>query len=218
MTRSANVSVVVHRLEEVVPVQEVTKVKRRELVMASPFPVLKAVRLLLLVVIPSVALPTCKSSTTPQHSHLYVSAYILTPSSLLPLLFSTCSHGQTFVPVNLDKIQHWINRGLLDPSRPITAKELYETRCIHSLKDGVKILGEGANHLEIPVNLIVSRASQTAISAIETAGGSVECRYYTPLSLRALVKPHKFAGKILPRPADPIAKKDLGKFHIMPML
>ncbi|KAJ1019125.1 hypothetical protein NDA18_006274 [Ustilago nuda] len=118
-------------------------------------------------------------------------------------------HGQTFVPVNLDKIQHWINRGLLDPSRPITAKELYETRCIHSLKDGVKILGEGANHLETPVNLIVSRASQTAISAIETAGGSVECRYYTPLSLRALVKPHKFAGKILPRPADPIAKKDL---------
>lgn len=118
-------------------------------------------------------------------------------------------HGQTFVAVNLDKIQHWIDRGLLDPSRPITAKELYETRCIHSLKDGVKILGEGANHLEAPVNLIVSRASQSAIQAIEAAGGSVECRYYTPLSLRALVKPHKFAGKILPRPADPINKKDL---------
>ncbi|CDS01911.1 related to MRPL10-mitochondrial ribosomal protein, large subunit [Sporisorium scitamineum] len=116
---------------------------------------------------------------------------------------------QTYVAVNLDKIQHWINRGLLDPSRPITAKELYETRCIHSLKDGVKILGEGAPHLESPVNLIVSRASQSAISAIEAVGGSVECRYYTPLSLRALVKPHKFAGKILPRPADPINKKDL---------
>lgn len=118
-------------------------------------------------------------------------------------------HGQTYVAVNLDKIQHWINRGLLDASRPITAKELYETRCIHSLKDGVKILGEGANHLESAVNLVVSRASQSAIAAIEAAGGSVECRYYTPLSLRALVKPHKFAGKILPRPADPIAKKDL---------
>ncbi|GAC75736.1 mitochondrial/chloroplast ribosomal protein L15/L10 [Moesziomyces antarcticus T-34] len=118
-------------------------------------------------------------------------------------------HGQTYVPVNLDKIQHWIDRGLLDPSRPITAKELYETRCIHSLKDGVKILGEGATHLESPLNLVVSRASQSAIAAIEAKGGSVECRYYTPLSLRALVKPHKFAGKILPRPADPIAKKDL---------
>ncbi|KAJ9474768.1 54S ribosomal protein L10, mitochondrial [Pseudozyma hubeiensis] len=118
-------------------------------------------------------------------------------------------HGQTFVPVNLDKIQHWIDRGLLDPSRPITAKELYETRCVHSLKDGVKILGEGANFLESPINLIVSRASQSAIDAIEKAGGSVECRYYTPLSLRALVKPHKFAGKILPRAADPINKKDL---------
>ncbi|PWY98715.1 ribosomal protein L15 [Testicularia cyperi] len=118
-------------------------------------------------------------------------------------------HGQTFVPVNLDKIQHWIDRGLLNPSQPITAKELYETRCIHSLKDGVKILGEGATHLEAPVNLVVSRASQSAIAAIEAAGGSIECRYYTPLSLRALVKPHKFVGKIPPRPADPIAKKDL---------
>ncbi|EST08986.1 Ribosomal protein L18e/L15P [Kalmanozyma brasiliensis GHG001] len=118
-------------------------------------------------------------------------------------------HGQTFVAVNLDKIQHWIDRDLLDPSRPITAKELYETRCIHSLKDGVKILGEGAQHLADPVNLVVSRASQSAIEAIEKAGGSVECRYYTPLSLRALVKPHKFAGKILPRSPDPINKKDL---------
>ncbi|SPO27881.1 related to MRPL10 - mitochondrial ribosomal protein, large subunit [Ustilago trichophora] len=118
-------------------------------------------------------------------------------------------HGQTYVPVNLDKIQHWINRGLLDPSRPITARELYETRCIHSLKDGVKILGEGSTHLESSINLVVSRASQSAIAAVEAVGGSVECRYYTPLSLRALVKPHKFAGKILPRPADPIAKKDL---------
>lgn len=73
----------------------------------------------------------------------------------------------------------------------------------------MKILGDGANHLESPVNLVVSRASQTAIAAIEGKGGSVECRYYTPLSLRALVKPHKFVGKILPRTADPIAKKDL---------
>lgn len=104
----------------------------------------------------------------------------------------------------------------MDPSRPITAKELYETRCIHSLKDGVKILGEGATHLEAPLNLVVSRASQSAIAAIEAKGGSVECRYYTPLSLRALVKPHKFAGKILPRPADPIAKKDLGTFASLP--
>ncbi|PWN51327.1 ribosomal protein L15 [Violaceomyces palustris] len=117
--------------------------------------------------------------------------------------------GQKYVPVNLDRLQHWIDRGLIDPSRPITAKELYETRCIHNLRDGVKILGEGAKHLRDPVNLVVSRASQSVIEAVEALGGSVECRYYNKLSLRALVKPEKFVGRRRPKPADPIAKKDL---------
>ncbi|KAN0061923.1 YmL10 [Thecaphora frezii] len=118
-------------------------------------------------------------------------------------------HAQKYVPVNLDKIQHWIDRGLLDPSAPITAKELYETRCIHSLRDGVKILGDGAGHLVTPINVVVNRASRSAIEVIEALGGSVECRYYNKLSLTALVKPHKFAGRLMPRPADPTSKKDL---------
>ncbi|EPQ26367.1 uncharacterized protein PFL1_06015 [Pseudozyma flocculosa PF-1] len=118
-------------------------------------------------------------------------------------------NAQKYVPVNLDKIQHWIDRGLLDPSEPITAKELFETRCIHSLRDGVKVLGEGAGHLQTPINLVVNRASQSAIAAIEALGGSVECRYYNKLSLTALVKPQKFIGKLMPRPADPVSKKDL---------
>lgn len=43
--------------------------------------------------------------------------------------------------VNLDTIQSWINQGRLDPSRPITLKELVKSRCIHGIKDGVKLLG-----------------------------------------------------------------------------
>ena len=190
----------------------VTKVRKHEQETANPYLVLKVVKLLLLVVTPREDSTMCKLPSS--FPYPLFSSSLITSTHTFPLISVSLyfSHGQTFVPVNLDKIQHWINRGLLDPSRPITAKELYETRCIHSLKDGVKILGEGATHLEVPINLVVSRASQTAIAAVEAVGGSVECRYYTPLSLRALVKPHKFAGKILPRAADPIAKKDLGKF------
>lgn len=45
-------------------------------------------------------------------------------------------------PLNLDRLQHWIDRGLIDPTKPITMRELYETRCVHGVKEGVKLLGD----------------------------------------------------------------------------
>lgn len=45
-------------------------------------------------------------------------------------------------PVNLDRIQSWIDQGRLDPSKPITMKELHKSRCLHGVKrHGVKLLG-----------------------------------------------------------------------------
>lgn len=133
--------------------------------------------------------------------------------SLTFALCSLSSHARDYAPVNLDKIQHWIDSGLLDPSQPIDASYLLHSRCIHQVKDGVKVLGDGAAYLRTPITLIVSRASQSAIQAIEKVGGNVECRYYTDLGLRALVKPHKWTekGKPLPRDAMPIKKRDLSE-------
>jgi large subunit ribosomal protein L15 len=42
--------------------------------------------------------------------------------------------------VNLDRIQSWIDQGRLDPSKPITVKQLTSSRCLHGVKDGVKLL------------------------------------------------------------------------------
>ncbi len=43
-------------------------------------------------------------------------------------------------PLNLDRVQNWVDQGRLDPSKPITVKELVESRCLHGVKDGVKLL------------------------------------------------------------------------------
>jgi len=44
-------------------------------------------------------------------------------------------------PINLDRIQSWIDQGRLDPSKPITMKELKSSRCLHGVKrHGVKLL------------------------------------------------------------------------------
>ena len=50
------------------------------------------------------------------------------------------------MPVNVDRLQHWIDRGLLDPSRPITARELYESSrtqasAVLPLEVGERLLG-----------------------------------------------------------------------------
>lgn len=63
--------------------------------------------------------------------------------------------------------------------------------------------------LQSPIHVIVSKASQVAIEQIENMGGSILCKYYTANTLRALVKPHKYEGKLIPRDATPISKREL---------
>jgi large subunit ribosomal protein L15 len=91
-------------------------------------------------------------------------------------------------PINLDRIQSWIDQGRIDPTRPITLKELADSRCLHGVKDGVKLLARGRDDLKTPINILVSRASATAIEAVEALGGKVTTRYYTKPAIRRILK------------------------------
>ncbi|KAG4439844.1 hypothetical protein IFR05_004693 [Cadophora sp. M221] len=91
-------------------------------------------------------------------------------------------------PINLNKIQEWIDQGRIDPTQPITLKELVETRCMHGIKDGVKLLARGKGDLKTPINILVSRASTAAIEAVEAAGGKVTTRYYTKPSIKRILQ------------------------------
>ncbi|GAA5858472.1 hypothetical protein JCM8547_007322 [Rhodosporidiobolus lusitaniae] len=124
----------------------------------------------------------------------------------------TNPNKEQLMPLNLDRLQHWIDRGLIDPSRPITMRELYETRCVHGVKDGVKLLGDGADNLTTPnLHITVSKASKSAIEAVERLGGTLIARYENRLTLRALVRPESFylKGRALPGKADPVSRRDL---------
>ncbi|KAF3047132.1 YmL10 [Didymella heteroderae] len=92
-------------------------------------------------------------------------------------------------PINLDRIQSWIDQGRLDPSKPITMKELNKSRCLHGVKrHGVKLLAKNPEALTTPINIIVSRASAEAISRIEALGGSVTTRFYSPTSIKRVLR------------------------------
>jgi len=127
--------------------------------------------------------------------------------------------------VNLSKISNWIAQGRIDPSRPITIKELRESRCVTNIKDGVKLLANGSEDVQTPMNVIISRASAQAIAAIESAGGTVATRYYTNMAIRRICQGkmdpvHSLQSKLpeeqwgarrkcLYRLPDPTSRKDI---------
>ncbi|KAI9367404.1 ribosomal protein L18e/L15P [Aspergillus egyptiacus] len=125
-------------------------------------------------------------------------------------------------PANLDRIQEWIDQGRIDPTKPITVRELAQSRCIHNPKEGVKLLARGVEKpstptatsistttsesesqsaeqqqqqqeqlntiLKQPIHLVVSRASASAIAAVEAAGGTVTTRFYTKSAIARIMK------------------------------
>ncbi|KAF1962186.1 ribosomal protein L15 [Byssothecium circinans] len=91
-------------------------------------------------------------------------------------------------PINLDRIQSWIDQGRLDTSKPITMRELNKSRCIHGVKrNGVKLLARNADALKSAINIVVSRASAAAIAKIEALGGTVTTRFYSPTSIKRVL-------------------------------
>jgi hypothetical protein len=104
--------------------------------------------------------------------------------------------------VDLDKLQEWIDAGRIDPARPITPKELIQSNLVGSIKDGIKLLARGADVLQQPVDIMVSRASAAAITAVENAGGKIVTRYYTKQAIKRLVE-GKSVNTGLPLPTGP---------------
>lgn len=80
-------------------------------------------------------------------------------------------NAKTFVPVNLGRLQEAIDAKKLDAKKPITVAELKAAGVVTRVKDGVRLLGNGA--LKAKVNIEVSGASAAAIAAVEKVGGTV---------------------------------------------
>ncbi|MGB1895294.1 MAG: 50S ribosomal protein L15 [Candidatus Puniceispirillaceae bacterium] len=76
-----------------------------------------------------------------------------------------------YVEVNLGRIQAAIDAGKLDSKKPVDAVTLVAAGVISKARDGVRILGKG--ELKAKVELHAAGASQTAIAAVEKAGGKI---------------------------------------------
>jgi large subunit ribosomal protein L15 len=122
--------------------------------------------------------------------------------------FNNKEHEATMVPLNVGTLQMYIDMGRIDPNKEeITLYDLQKAGLFkaNAVKQGVKLLGdEKSCPLQQPIHLKVSRASKSAIDAVEKAGGTVTTVHYNRLALRAVMRPEKFEQ--VPRFARPPPK------------
>jgi len=78
---------------------------------------------------------------------------------------------------------------------------------VHSLCLRIHLveLLQGRDFLRSPIHVVPSRASKSAIAAIERAGGTVYCKYHNPLALRDCID-----GRTDRIAAAPTKRKDIG--------
>ncbi len=84
-------------------------------------------------------------------------------------------HAADLNEVNLGRVQAAVDAGKLDANAAVTVDALVKAGIISRARDGVKLLGVG--ELKAKLAFEVTRASQSAIAAVEKAGGSVTTVY-----------------------------------------
>lgn len=80
--------------------------------------------------------------------------------------------GKDYAEVGLDDLQAAVDSGKLDAAKPVTEAVLKEAGIVTHLRDGVRILGNGA--LKAKLTIEVTGATRPAAAAIEGAGGSLK--------------------------------------------
>jgi large subunit ribosomal protein L15 len=91
-------------------------------------------------------------------------------------------HAHDLNEVNLGRVQAAVDAGKLDASSPVTVDALVKAGIIARARDGVKLLGVG--ELTAKLSFEVTRASKSAVEAVEKAGGSVTTTFASGVAHR----------------------------------
>ncbi len=76
-----------------------------------------------------------------------------------------------YVAVNVGRVQGAIAAGKLAADQPIDAAGLIAAGLVGHARDGISLLGEG--EITAAIKITVSRATRSAVAAVEKAGGTV---------------------------------------------
>lgn len=106
--------------------------------------------------------------------------------------------GPLYSEVNIDKLLYLIDKERIDPTKPITVRDIGLANGFSKFKSGIKLLGRGSELLKNypPLNIVVNTACKTAIDAVQQNGGTLTCEYKSKLGLKFMMKPYRFIKAI----------------------
>lgn len=131
-----------------------------------------------------------------------------------PIIGFKRPHRRIYNQLNLERIQEfWDNKRIpLQADELLTIQKMRECGLITgSIKDGVKILGNGKEEYNVPLNIEASRASIGAIKSIEKSGNKFTAKYLTKVNLSAHIDPTRYLLRFgrLPLEARPTHRRDI---------
>ena len=132
--------------------------------------------------------------------------------------FSNAQFRVAYAPLNLGRLQFFIDAGRVDAARPISMRVLVEAGVLKRnsvLPHGVKLLATGADALAQPLTIELADASAAAIAAVERAGGKVFKVYFNDLGLRVHLGLYKHYDRPLPR-YSAVPPAELAKGYVHP--
>ena len=89
----------------------------------------------------------------------------------LPKRGFTNIFAKSFNVVTLSRLQAAIEKGVVDPGKPVTNEILCAARIVRRLRDGLRIIGKEG--LKSRVDLVVAGVSKGAASSVSALGGTV---------------------------------------------
>lgn len=119
--------------------------------------------------------------------------------------------------MNLDRIQDFWDNGRipLKEGETLTIRTMRECGLLTgTLKDGVKLLGNGSDSYNVPLNIEASKATGNAMATIEKLGYKYTSVFHTKLGLQAHIDPDSFLLKkgYVPLQARPTHKRDIAYY------
>jgi large subunit ribosomal protein L15 len=121
--------------------------------------------------------------------------------------FRNTAFQRDFVELNLDVLQTAIDQGRIKGDA-VNAAGLVAAGVLRRARDGVRLLGQGADGFKAKLTIEVAGASKSAVAAVEKAGGKVVFLKLTHEGADKAneAKREKRAKKVAAR-AKPVAKK-----------
>jgi len=116
-------------------------------------------------------------------------------------------------PLNLDKLQHWIDQGRIDPAKVITIRDMWLAKLIPTPKRGVVLTERNHRHFSAKVSIEATMSSEIAADTILKRGGKLRLMYFTRLGLRVHMKPWRWAMRRMPLPKFARPKPKMAEFY-----